>query len=104
VWCDQAGAPIGFQLCYDVGRTERALTWKPESGFQHNCVDDGESRGPLRPKGSPVLVPDGEIDFARLQKLFAQSNAQLPAEISAFVAVRLQLLPELAAAAPAPKA
>jgi hypothetical protein len=99
VWCDDAGAPIGFQLCYDLGRTERALTWKPTTGFQHNFVDDGESGGPLRPKGSPVLVPDGAIDFVRLGKLFAQANAQMPAEISTFVTMRLQL-----AGAPPPKA
>jgi len=99
VWCDDAGAPIGFQLCYDLGRTERALTWKPATGFEHNFVDEGESGGPLRPKGSPVLVPDGEIDFSRLAKLFAQSQGQVPAEISSFVAERLQLPP-----VPAPKA
>ena len=99
VWCNEAGAPIGFQLCYDLNQTERALTWKPASGFQHNNVDDGESGGPLRPKGSPVLVPDGAIDFERLGKLFALANAQVPAEIAAFVAARLQLPP-----APAPKA
>jgi hypothetical protein len=53
----------------------------------------------LRPKGSPVLVPDGAIDFVRLGKLFAQANAQMPAEISTFVTMRLQL-----AGAPPPKA
>jgi hypothetical protein len=99
VWCDEAGAPVGFQLCYNLGREERALTWKPATGYQHNYVDDGESGGPLRPKGSPVLVPDGEIDFARLAELFAQSHAQVPAEISSFVAERLQL-----PLAPAPRA
>jgi hypothetical protein len=91
VWCDDGGVPIGFQLCYDLDRTERELTWKPATGFQHNFVDDGESRGPLRPKGSPVLVPDGAIDFARLSQLFAQASGQIPAEISTFVAARLQL-------------
>ncbi len=93
VWCDEAGAPVGFQLCYDLDHTERALTWKPTSGFQHNNVDDGESGGPLRPKGSPVLVPDGAIDFERLSKLFAQVNTKVPADIAAFVAARLQLPP-----------
>jgi len=91
VWCDEAGAPLGFQLCYDLGRTERALTWMPETGFEHNLVDDGEGGGPLRPKGTPILAPDGAIDFARLHQMFTRANTQMPAEISAFVAARLQL-------------
>ena len=30
VWCDEAGMPRGFQLCYDKARSRRALTWLPE--------------------------------------------------------------------------
>ncbi|HTB63763.1 MAG TPA: hypothetical protein VK737_09250, partial [Opitutales bacterium] len=78
-------------LCYDLGREERALTWKPETGYTHDCVDDGESNAPAGYKGSPILVPDGAIDFARLQKLFAQANTAVPSEIVAFVNARLQL-------------
>ncbi len=91
VWCDEQGAPVGFQLCYDLGREERALTWKPETGYTHDFVDDGESGAPTAYKGSPILVPDGAIDFARLQKLFAQANATVPPEIVAFVNAGLQL-------------
>ena len=28
VWMDGDGAIIGFQLCYDFGQGERALTWR----------------------------------------------------------------------------
>jgi len=89
VWCDDQGAPIGFQLCYDVGRKEHALTWRPGYGYTHNAVDDGETGGALKPKGSPVLVPDGAINFERLRALFAQANAQIPADIAEFISARL---------------
>ena len=29
VWYDDSDAPIGFQLCYDKLRSERALRWEP---------------------------------------------------------------------------
>jgi hypothetical protein len=88
VWCDQSGAPVGFQFCYQDRRTERALTWKPESGFQHATVDDGESSRGIYPR-TPILNPDGPINFPRLQKLFAQVGAELPADIAEFVSTRL---------------
>jgi hypothetical protein len=90
VWCDQAGAPVGFQFCYQDRRTERALTWKPQAGFQHTTVNDGESNPGLRYKRTPVLTPDGPIDFPRLRKLFAEAGSSLPADIAAFVAGLLE--------------
>jgi len=90
VWCDDAGAPIGFQLCYDVGRKEHALTWRPEYGYTHNAVDDGDDvRGGIQ-KRTPVLVPNGAVNFGRLRALFAEANVGLPAEIAGFVSERLE--------------
>jgi hypothetical protein len=45
VWCDESGRPSGFQLCYDKGLSERALTWQPDRGFTHTAVDDGDRGG-----------------------------------------------------------
>ncbi len=90
VWCDDAGAPIGFQLCYDVGRKEHALTWRPGFGYTHNAVDDGDDvRGGIQ-KRTPVLVPNGAANFERLRVLFAEANGGLPAEIAGFVRERLE--------------
>src|SRR5438309_10513940 len=50
VWFDDADSPIAFQLCYDKLRSERALTWKPDTGFVHMVVDSGERQGALRYK------------------------------------------------------
>lgn len=52
---------VGFQLCYDKAHSERAVTWKVESGFHHDGVDGGEGRAG-RYKGTPILVADGSFD------------------------------------------
>ncbi len=61
VWTDTQGEIIGFQLSYDKPRAEKALTWKRDSRFFHNRVDDGESK-PGRHKGTPLLGVDGLFD------------------------------------------
>jgi hypothetical protein len=89
VWYDNGGSPFGFQFCYQDGWTERALTWKPDTGYLHTTVDDGESNHGLRYKGTPILNPDGPINFPHLQKLFSQAVTELPAAIVEFVATHL---------------
>ena len=84
VWCDAAGGPLAFQLCYDKPRGEHALTWRPESGFQHTAVDDGEG-DEFKWKGTPILVPDGHFDLRRLRERFVRASASVPADIVAFV-------------------
>ena len=93
VWCDGSDSPIGFQLCYEQGRPERALTWKPELGFVHMAVDDGETDVGLRYKGTPILVSDGYFDANWVSDLFSEESAQLPPEIVEFVATKLRQHP-----------
>lgn len=57
VWEYRAGGIAGFQLCYDNGGDQRALSWFPDGGLRHCAVDTGESR-PGKPKGVPILVCD----------------------------------------------
>jgi hypothetical protein len=75
VWLDAAGVLTGFQLCYDFGRGEHALTWRRESGCAHHRVDGGDA-SPLSNQ-SPVLVPDGLIPWGELGLLFDQRSATL---------------------------
>ena len=58
-------------------------------GYTHMVVDDGESNAGLQYKRTPVLNPDGPVNFPRLQELFAQACVGLPADIVEFVATRL---------------
>jgi hypothetical protein len=90
VWLDGAGAPVGFQLCYDKGRTEHALTWEPSTGLVHSAVDDGEFDIGLRHKATPVLAPDGALDLAGLARRFVAASDALPADIVQFVTARLR--------------
>jgi hypothetical protein len=38
VWYDERSNAEGFQLCYDRGRRERALTWTKANGLRHDVV------------------------------------------------------------------
>jgi len=81
---------MAFQLCYDKGRDERALTWDPSTGLSHSAVDDGESEPGLHYKATPVLAPDGPLEVQRVAAHFDAASTDVPGEITAFVRTRLQ--------------
>lgn len=89
VWFDRANLPVGLQYCYDKGSAEHALTWSRESGFSHMAVDDGEGRGGMQHKATPILVADGNFDAGRNLDLFVQNSKHLPAEIQDFVSRKI---------------
>lgn len=95
VWLDESGHPSAFQLCYDKPHAERALTWKPQTGFRHSAVDDGEADG-LRYKATPILVSDGDFPSGRVGAMFAQAGVHLPPDIEAFVSSKLRDYPNRA--------
>jgi len=86
VWIDDTEAPRQLQLCYDKGRrrAERALTWKPTTGFSHTAVDDGDF-GNGRYKATPLMVSEGGFNNERVGKLFRDHSTNLPADIIDFV-------------------
>jgi len=87
VWYAEDGSIFGFQLCYDKQKSERALTWLPQSGFSHNRVDD--SKGPGLTKGTPLLVADGVFDVSTMSRRFLQISETLPREVFEFVSGKL---------------
>src|SRR3954469_10687202 len=74
VWLDDDESLVGFQLCYDKTRRERALTWRDGRGYEHNAVDDGE-QSPGQHKSTPILVANGYYDSERVEALFRESSA-----------------------------
>jgi hypothetical protein len=84
IWLDKKSRIVGFQLCYEVGKQLKALTWHENDGFLHSGVDDGDNR-PGRSKATPVLIPDATFDKGNIGKRFAQSSQTLPVEIADFV-------------------
>ena len=81
IWYDDDGSMQGFQLCYDKLEHERALTWRKPNSYQHHAIDSGEpAMG--GPKMSPVLVADGVVDSALIEKLFTEHNGEVPKELA----------------------
>ncbi|MGZ3236811.1 MAG: hypothetical protein ACXWIN_04775 [Burkholderiaceae bacterium] len=89
VWLDEEDIATGFQLCYDKGQIERAITWSHLHGFTHMMVDDGESLLGVGYKATPVLVSGGAIDIKMVNDLFKENRARLPEDIVSFVTGKL---------------
>jgi hypothetical protein len=87
VWHDRQGEPTGFQLCYDKGRRERAVSWRQGEGFSHELVDDGEVTG--RMKMTPVLVPDGIFHRDEVTERFWKESEGIDPRVRRFVYSRL---------------
>jgi len=77
VWVDGSGDPLGFQLCYDKGPGEKALTRTTSGEVSHACVDDGENRRSGY-KETPVLVSGASFDGARVAWLITRAGEDLP--------------------------
>lgn len=87
VWFDGAAAIIGFQLCYDLGRGEHALTWRPENGFVHSRVDMGDH---LPTENlAPILEPNGAVPWPEVTRLFEERSTTLESGLREMVRERL---------------
>lgn len=84
VWLDKDEQIIKFQICYNKGKNEHALTWQIDQGFAHHAVDDGEEKV-MKMKKSPILVQDGNVDVETIQTIFTEQGRELPAFIYNFV-------------------
>ena len=78
---------MGFQLCYDKEREERALSWRRGEGFDHKRIDDGEVSG--RMKMTPILVPDGTFDYTTIAARFRRESRKIDPEVREFVHKKL---------------
>jgi hypothetical protein len=87
VWLDRHAAITGFQLCYDLGRGEHALTWREESGFAHNRIDTGDET-PLANR-TPVLEADGPVPWNEIAHLFNQRSKTLEPTLRRLIDERL---------------
>jgi hypothetical protein len=78
----------GFQLCYDRGVYERALTWRRDHGFSHEKVDTGENR-PGGIKSTPILVADGVFDREGVAARFRESSRGIDPDVADLVLDKL---------------
>ena len=93
VWFDDAEQPVGFQLCYDKARYERALTWREGRGYDHHAIDSGEA-GRAKHKSSPILVADGLFDTHSVLSEFVAASNGLPDDIRSYVSRVLERYPQ----------
>lgn len=88
VWTEPGGGSIaGFQLCYDKGRQERALTWIKNRGYAHERVDDGEDT-PSK-NSTPILLPDGACPIGELADIFSRKSTAIDPSIRSFIMQKL---------------
>jgi len=83
LWYDDKDLIRGFQLCYDRFKMEKVLTWKRETGYTHDNVDDGEIPG--QHKKTPILIKDGIFNRDKIAERFKKESAELDIDISKFV-------------------
>lgn len=88
VWYDEDDNVIQFQISYDKGPGEQALTWRREDGIVHHSVDDGES-GIYRMKSTPVIVADTGYDPTRIADLIKQHGGKLEHDLYEFILDRI---------------
>jgi hypothetical protein len=92
VWIGRAQRPVKFQLCYDKGNDEKALTWSKHGRYQHESVDAGETEG-IRYKQSAILAAAGSVDAKSLAAIFTGASANLPNQIRDFVLDKIKRHP-----------
>lgn len=93
LWLNDDGQPKGFQLCYDKGQGEKALTYKNDEGYLHTNVDTGDARDG-RYKGAPVMLPDGEFSFESVTQRFRYEASALDSELVDYVTAKLLEYPQ----------
>jgi hypothetical protein len=87
LWYDDDNI-VQFQICYDKGPEEKALTWHHEKGLMHHQVDDGENRS-FRMKGTPILVNTSDFDSAEIIAKFEQLAGDIEYHIVNFILSQL---------------
>jgi len=91
VWIDRYSHPVSFQLSYRVYSdtySEHIISWKKETGYTHNKIDDGEhANGDY--KKTPIMVPNGACDSEKLAERFKSISADVDEKITDFVYQKL---------------
>ena len=91
VWQHKATNEIvHFQFCFDKGHDEHILEWRIKGGLRYAAVDDGESRGAMHAKSSPIMIADGELDWEHILATYEANSEAIDNAIRRFVRNRLR--------------
>ncbi|HEV7404097.1 MAG TPA: hypothetical protein VGO11_14250 [Chthoniobacteraceae bacterium] len=92
VWHRPDGSILGFQLCYDKGGAERALTWMHPDAFRHERIDAGEA-SPFENR-SPIMTQSCPFEREPVRTEFLRRSTQLEPELRDLVLAKLDRYPE----------
>ncbi len=84
IWSDEDKSIIQFQICYDKGPNEQALTWHHQHGISHHSVDDGENRT-FRMKSTPIMLSNSEYDSEKIAIHFEELAGDIDHKTVLFV-------------------
>ena len=74
---------IGFQLCYDKTKYERAFTWYKDGREYHHSIDAGEA-SPNK-NMSPILVQDGYMNAKEVKDKFIKRAKNIDSKVTKLV-------------------
>ena len=89
LWYDDDENIIQFQICYDKGPKEKALTWHHQNGISHHSVDDGENRT-FRMKSTPIMLNNSEFDTEKIAARFEELAGNVEHKTVQFVLSHIQ--------------
>ncbi len=92
LWVDERDRVLGFQLCYDRGQSQHAISWFRNGGYMHHRVDDGEGR-PGRPKSTPLMAVGGVFPRDGVAASFRQRSARMPSALADLVYRKIAAYP-----------
>lgn len=87
VWFGADESVTGFQLCYDVGQGDHALTWRPKGKLEHHRIDLGDG-GP-ESNLAPILTPAGPVPWETVISAFDRQSGSLEATLRTLVTQQL---------------
>lgn len=84
VWLDTTRQVASFQFSYNKLRNEHIIVWDRDKGYSHDKIDNGEvANGHY--KMTPIMVPDGDADYAELAAKFKQVSREIDPSLADFI-------------------
>jgi hypothetical protein len=94
---DPTGIPTSFELNYVEDNCKYSIYWSLLQPVpRHSMLDEGECRGPLKPKMIPMVTHTSQPIPADLVQRFEKASCKIDSELSEFVVSALQRPPKKA--------
>ncbi len=88
VWLDNNRHVISFQFSYNKLHNEHIIVWHRDKGYSHDRIDNGEP-GDGSYKMTPIMVPNGMADYAKLAEEFRLVSNHIEPALAHFIYTKL---------------